>query len=378
MKNKFCCLLLTCLSVVFLSCGSEGDNTPFVQPVTGWTIGWADNKVTGVQTVKILRTSNGGTSWSLQTLPAECEGYHGNDISAVTHQVAWAAMGNSGTETVQGGILHTADGGATWTVQTLPDSMITRHIKSIKGVSPTEAWAVSLQGDVLHTTDGGATWQLVPVQTASGDPIVMTQVNRMDVIGQDVWIVDIPAGELGVIHSPDGGLTWWQEFLPGKGSQSTGPLAISAYNSLVAWAAMNQDGLLWWTSNGGRSWNKSNDSIAATADFDDICASSANVVWIACNGSGGGGGFTARVTVTNGNFETISTHHPPYMMEGVSPMTDNKAWAVGQKAAFAEPDLPMSSIYLTEDGGTTWQSQPLPGNARDVTLWKVSFVGAKR
>lgn len=43
---------------------------------------------------------------------------------------------------------------------TLPDGLGSRHIKNIKGMSPDEAWAVSIRGDVLHTTDGGVTWHL--------------------------------------------------------------------------------------------------------------------------------------------------------------------------------------------------------------------------
>jgi photosystem II stability/assembly factor-like uncharacterized protein len=141
---------------------------------------------------------------------------------------------------------------------------------------------------------------------------------------------------------------------------------------------VNSDGHLWWTSNGGQSWNKSNDGISGTMDFDDISASSANVVWIAVNGDGESGGFTARVTVTDGNFKPNIHAHAPYMMEGVSPLTDNKAWAVGYRMSSIQPDLPMGAIYLTEDGGIAWQSQTIPANARDVVLWKVSFAEARR
>lgn len=69
--------------------------------------------------------------------------FYGNDISAVNDQVAWAAIADSHTDT-EGGILHTADGGGIWTIQSLPSGMNSRHIKGIKGVSSSEAWAVSL------------------------------------------------------------------------------------------------------------------------------------------------------------------------------------------------------------------------------------------
>jgi photosystem II stability/assembly factor-like uncharacterized protein len=365
--------IVVMLSLMSASC--DDDASP--APVTGWTIGYAQDG--NAQTVKLLKTSDGGATWILQTLPAECEGYAGNDISAVDHDVAWAAVGgDSSPDAKQCAILHTDNGGDIWTVQTLPSGMKTQHIKNIKGVSPDEAWAVSLLGDVLHTTDGGASWNVVEVRDVDGNAIPVQEINRMDVLGLDIWIVDIKGGEKGVIHSSNGGITWRQEQMSGMCSLSTGPIVVSAVSSLVTWAAMNKDGYLWWTSTGGNSWTKSNDTLVANADYDDICASSANVIWIAFNGTLTGGGFTARVTVTDGNFETNQTNHPPYMLEGISPMTDTMAWAVGQRMPSIRPDLPMSAIYFTEDGGVTWLSQTMPTNALDVTLWKVSFVGARR
>ena len=368
MKKYFVCLVLG-VSFFLSAC------KPDITKSTGWAIGWSNDNATSLSTVKILKTADGGASWTLQTSPAECTGYYGNDISAVTRHVAWAAVGGLDLE---GGILHTVDGGTVWTLQPLPDGMTSRHIKSIKGLSCTRAWAVSLLGDVLRTDNGGRTWQLVPVRTAAGDVIPIAQINRLDTLGQDIWIVDVLGGAQSVIHSADNGRTWRQETLPGMEGQSSGAIVISAVNSLFVWAAMNQTGQLWWTTNGGQSWNKSSDTLAATVDYDDICASSTSVVWIAINGDGWSGGFTARVTVTDGSFESNLVHQYPYMMEGVAPMDDEKGWAVGQKMAAKEPDLPMSAIFYTENGGTTWQSQPLPADAHDVTLWKVSFVGALR
>lgn len=373
MKKKIMTLILGSVSLMLLSCG--GGSSP--APATGWVIGQS-NAENYSPTVKILKTGDGGASWTLQTLPAESVGFNGNDISAVNSLVAWAAVGD--LYGVDGGILHTTDGGTSWTWQLLPDGLGTnhKHIKSIKGVSPAEAWAVSIVGDVLHTTDGGNSWAIVAVRETNGSIIPIQQVNRMDVTGQDIWFVDARGANLGVIHSPDAGITWRQERLSDI-SPGMGPLSISAFDSQVAWAAVNSTGNLWGTSNGGPSWNKSNDTIAGTADFDDICASSANVVWIAQNNGISSGGVAARITVTNGSFVTNSYTNGNYNLEGISAMSDNQtAWLVGMKTIFAAAALPHGAIYFTHDGGLTWQLQILPDNAQDVNLWKVSFVGARR
>lgn len=376
MKKLLLILFLLSVGVVLPSCGGDSSPTPLIVPVSGWIIGASTDSVTQEPTVKILKTVNGGASWVLQTLPDSCVGFTGNDISAVNHAVAWAAIGDS--QILEGGILHTGDGGATWTLQSLPDGMGNRHMKSIKGVSPAEAWAASIRGDVLHTTDGGNHWDIVELKREDGSIISVQQVNRMDVTGRDIWIVDSLGGNYGVIHSPDGGATWRQEYLPELG-QGGGPLAISAFDSLVAWAAVNSEGYLWSTSDGGGSWSRSTDSIAGTADFDDICASSANVVWVAQNNGLSSGGVAARVTVTDGAFETNSFSDVNYTMEGISALSDNRtAWLVGMKTLFAAAELPRGVIYHTRDGGKTWKQQSVPDNARDVNFWKVSFVGARR
>jgi len=362
-----------CISFLLVSCGK--DSVVSYVPVTGWVIGTATDEDTGIPTPEVLKTTNGGATWTLQSLPAECVGFQGNDISAVNHQVAWAAIGD--LYSLEGGIVHTLDGGATWAMQTLPDGMGNRHIKGIKGVSAMEAWAVSIGGDVLHTTDGGNNWYIVPTRTVSGEVITMTMVNRMDVTDSNIWIVDVPAHNMGVIHSPDGGQTWRHEQLPDVGS-GHGPLAISAFSSLVAYVSVNSEGTLWWTSNGGESWNKSVDAISGTADFDEICASSTNVVWVAMNNGGSSGGLAARITVTDGSFDSNIYMNVDYMMEGISAMNDTNAWLVGFKTFRADPSLPKGAIYVTYDGGVNWQLQTLPDNACDIDLWKVSFVGARR
>src|SRR5262249_31968496 len=61
-----------------------------------------------------------------------------------------------------GTILRTTDGGTTWTLQY---SGTTSHLFAVAFVNPNTGWAVgdpspffSFTGTILHTTDGGATW----------------------------------------------------------------------------------------------------------------------------------------------------------------------------------------------------------------------------
>ena len=146
-------------------------------PRVGWAIGW-DEKYTAA----IAHTADGGLTWQAQGDLSAWTGVQGNDISAVDDQTAWAALGSGGPGDASAAILHTTDGGATWVTQTIPVGL-SGGMKSVKGLSRGEAWAASLTGTILHTIDGGNTWNVVPHPTA---PI--TQVNRMDAMGANVWI----------------------------------------------------------------------------------------------------------------------------------------------------------------------------------------------
>jgi photosystem II stability/assembly factor-like uncharacterized protein len=253
------------LGILLTINGCSDDDNAITGPV-GWAIGWRSDN-----TAAILHTWNGGKTWEEQGNTALWTGLSGNDISAVDEWTAWAALGSG--DGGGGAILHTNDGGANWRVQTLPEG-VKETIKGIKGLSRSVAWAVTLGGTVMRTLDGGENWVVVP-----HEGITIKQVNRMDAMGEDIWIADFGSS---IIH----------------------------------------------------------------------------------------------VRLVNG--EVISDIMDPtgkYQYEGVTCFDEKTVWVVGFKAYGVGPSYPEGVILHTSDG-TTWTSQPLPVN--DVTLWKVSFVGAHR
>lgn len=108
-------------------------NIDFLDGQLGWIAG-----------NRIYRTTNGGTSWTLQYTPPD----HCINISMFNEQIGWAVG-------AWGAIYHTTNGGSTWLPQ---NSGTNESIWGVSAVSPTECWAAILPGRSLHTTDGGATW----------------------------------------------------------------------------------------------------------------------------------------------------------------------------------------------------------------------------
>ena len=109
---------------------------------TAWAIG-GDGSSMGWF---VLKTSNGGDIWTLQTDGA----LDGNNICAVNTSTVWAVSDVA--------ISWTIDGGSTWGTHHSD-----YYTMGISAVSSQQAWAVTfgLSGSIRHTTDGGADWTVL-------------------------------------------------------------------------------------------------------------------------------------------------------------------------------------------------------------------------
>ncbi|WP_415408257.1 hypothetical protein ACLHDG_06815 [Sulfurovum sp. CS9] len=377
-------LFLVVLTVLLITTYSNASaaNSPLQ---VGWAIGHDVTSGTAV----ILHTKNGGKKWVVQGDNAKWKGCNGNDISAVDKHTAWAALGSS-TPDGSGKILHTTNGGVTWIEQTLPEG-VQGGIKNIKGLTHLEAWAASLEGTVLHTTDGGEVWSIV-----EHPDFEIGRVNRMDAIGYrdvrdtdrsgkntgkihaNVWIADEEGddnGHLGMIHTLYNGDIWRQEYLPPTNNTYFMVHMVSAYSARVVWAATWGSGALFRTLDGGENWKIETE--VGPNDIDDMCAYGADALWfVQFQASASGAGHIYHLRLEDGEVE-IDDFTPDlnYKYEGLTCVNDQVAVVVGNTSS-NDPTLQRGIISATNDGGQTWENQPLPVD--DVYIWKVSFVGARR
>src|SRR5262249_6852922 len=118
-------------------------------PASGWLVG--DGGL-------VLQTADLGRTW--QTTPGQLPEIVPNafDLSAlaVRGNHCWIA-GTPGTR-----VLHTADGGGSWSLQATGQNL---PIRALSFVDERRGWAAGALGAILATTDGGATWR---VQRAGG------------------------------------------------------------------------------------------------------------------------------------------------------------------------------------------------------------------
>jgi photosystem II stability/assembly factor-like uncharacterized protein len=103
------------------------------------------------------KTTDGGTTWKLQMGPGLS---HNNGVCGVNTNTAWIA-------TDYNVVYRTTDGGATWDRQfvEVPGNY---YLLGVSALGRNRAWVVGMnlpppkpdKGIILHTTDGGATWSI--------------------------------------------------------------------------------------------------------------------------------------------------------------------------------------------------------------------------
>jgi photosystem II stability/assembly factor-like uncharacterized protein len=214
----------------------------------GWAVGLRSgngpaNAAGGV----VLATTDGGTTWVTQAVPAEVGRLNRVSFADTTHGWAVGAMADGKPV-----LIATADGGATWTPQTLPDGI--RELRDVAFVDPLQGWAVGAlpiplplepgqddPGVVLTTSDGGATW--ARQATTAGSLWSLQAIDARTLYA---------GGGYGLFSSHDGGSTWdKQRFtLPALD-------AISFSDALHGWVTHSMFSTVCRTDDGGRTWTGS-------------------------------------------------------------------------------------------------------------------------
>lgn len=191
----------------------------FRDPLNGWIVGLAGT---------ILHTENGGDTWTVQNSSVTGDLY---DVSFTDSSHGWIA-GAAGI------ILHSTDSGSSWTSQ---QSGVNSSLRSLSFVSENKGWAAGDGGVIVHTDDGGDTWT---GQNPGGSSQILNTIEFID--ENTGWA----AGEGGtVIHTSDGGATWTDQ------SAATVALyGVSCLNADTAWIS-GQNGTILHTIDGGATWN---------------------------------------------------------------------------------------------------------------------------
>jgi photosystem II stability/assembly factor-like uncharacterized protein len=244
-------------------------------------------------------TQDGGRHWNLSN-DWDLSGY---DVYFLNKKVGF--IGQNG-----GRIRRTEDGGNTWTVIQTP---VDKGIIKLHFCNDTVGWAAVgrySNGKILKTVDAGLTWQVIE----TGIFIVENIYFLNDSIG---WVVGSTREYYGIIlKTQDGGETFSTQYLCQEVITSFMDICTIT-SGLTGWAVGYNGnpkyGFLFKTTNGGEDWVEKNLPLVSNQY-----------------------GYIDSITEIN----------------RITFITDSVGW-------MGCSGLRSSSIFLTKDGGETWEEQKM-------------------
>ncbi|PXX22059.1 MULTISPECIES: PKD domain-containing protein [Burkholderia] len=225
-----------------------------------------------------------------------------------------------------GGVVHSTDGGITWTSQlTAPAGQV-----GVSAVDNDHAWVLNRNGEVLRTTDGGVNWNPIPTRA----PFGLTAIRFADPVHG--WAVG--QGE-GIVATTDGGATWAVQ-----NSDSSKPALkrVDFVDVNHGWV-VSTGGYVMRTEDGGRSWStvfRAPDGIAlADVSFSDTLHG-----WVV--------GLSGTLMQTTDGGATWVTGAAPTSesIVAVKFVSPSVGWIVTETGF----------IFRTGDAGSSWAAQNTP------------------
>ena len=293
----------------------------------------------------ILTSRDAGRTWQSATSGQE---YEFTAATALSPSNIWAVDAS-------GALLHSSDG-SHWVEQASP----TRWTNLLYGVSfpdSSDGWVVGSAGSffsggvILHTSDGGRSWS-PQASNLSGELVGVDFID--DLNGWAISNMDFPFGGVGapltVEHTTDGGVTWVPQYV----YDNANLYAVDFISPTTGWASgdyqpsENSNGLpgIFATTDGGSTWTKER-LPAGAPDMTGLQFLDASNGWAvgtsydenenplrgwALHTSDGGKTWTSVTGLADSLAETVHFSDP------------SDGWVGG-----------LNGVYATTDGGATWQ-----------------------
>ncbi|HUI30808.1 MAG TPA: YCF48-related protein [Candidatus Acidoferrales bacterium] len=276
------------------------------------------NELMAVTDEALMHTTNGGATWTLS--PGG-----GYEIFFADANHGWICSGDS--------VGYTTDHGTTWVWVntgwvTSPD-----YLTAMCFVSTTTGWVCGTSGIILKTTDGGITWQ-----------------SENSTTGESLWgicftsaLVGCAVGTNGVILKTSTGGSGWSS----KVSHTTENLFYVCTAGSSVFAFGNNGTALKSTDNGG-TWSSSNSGLSGW--INSACALDANNIWAAGTGNAvykttdGGATWNSKNPYIGGNIDNGLTITGDFCCASFSSATSGIVCGGN------------GVMYKTTDDGATWTS----------------------
>jgi photosystem II stability/assembly factor-like uncharacterized protein len=222
-------------------------DTYFVSPSTGWMVGSSSI---------IYKTTNGGTTWTSQSLGIAQYTIHG--IYFLGDMTGWISGGDPYPYNI---ILKTTNGGTNWVYQT---PSINYMLWDVYFINYQTGWVCGWNGTIMKTTNGGINWYTLTSGTTNElYKIYFTDANT-----------GFSVGTYGTILKTTNGGTNWSFY---SWSNTTWLRWMHFVNSTTGWISGNS-GLILKTTNAGTNWFYQVSGI--TDDLEGIFFNNSSTGWI--------------------------------------------------------------------------------------------------
>ncbi len=271
----------------------------------------------------VLHSADRGTTWTIQTSPARSALYRARFLG---RDRGWI-VGSFGT------LLRTDDGGGHWRVQATGTD---EHLFDLTWLDEHKGVAVGSRGTILRTDDGGRTW----IDNSLPEDLTLNSIVFVD--AKRGWI----AAEFGVIfHSNDGGATWRKQPSPVEVAIASGEsqnlFAVHFDQTEAGWA-FGLDGVI--LKNQGRSgWQivrrKQNSAESFEANHLFAAAQFGERLWAV-----GERGTLLQAAPGGREWRRVALDIPRVSLNAIAFSKDGFGLAVGNRGM----------VLRTQDGGNTW------------------------
>jgi photosystem II stability/assembly factor-like uncharacterized protein len=320
----------------------------------------------------ILHTINGGRTWTHEHLPGGLQA-EALDFLTPTSGVAVAASScGASSSTCASALLFTKDGGAHWTVtdrRAYPATALQGFDAVTPPGGPLDAL---LQGELLGSVNGGTSWTRTSTPPGVHADLIASLASNVLFLG------GTPCPDAGVCttfslyRSPDRGASWntvWTGSGPPAALQmvsaSVGYLLVGPNPETVSMGGAS--GELYETTDGGSSWTLIQSSWTGAADGGfqgSMNWSGPDVGWIPVNAGAGPGFGGLEVTGDAGRHWTRLGLAADWSITDAALVSPTNGFVAGVSR---QPSGDIPFLAETTDGGATWQ-QILPALTPTRTL----------
>lgn len=303
----------------------------FVDDLHGWAVGQG----------RLFRTVDGGQTWAREAADTVFDFI---TVSFVDADEGWA--GGVYDWDNQSALMHTTDGGATWSFVPTGDAVWTFDIAKVQFLDADHGWILqSYAGQMARTTDGGATWQVLDTAGMTGtSDFTFLDAQHGWLVGQASQEADgTPIGKTA--YTTDGGVTWTPDGAAYSGGYTTATRV--AFGGTQNGYAVGQGGCIQRTTDGGATWQQVDLAAQApplpfhvtTADFKDVVATDAtHAAAVAGNGvilrtADGGATWFEQDSGRERQLSPYERQYQPPLLAAIAASDATHLWVVGSHGA---------------------------------------------